>query len=350
MKRILFLALASVLMLSACASENSEEKQVLKVYNWGEYIDTDVISEFEDLYNATVIYDTYDTNELMYTKLQGGEAYDILIPTDHMVERLIAEDLVQPLDLSLIPNISNIYPDLLNRPFDPNNVYSVPYFWGNIGIIYNTTTVDLADLEKEGWAVLANPKYADRIYIYDSSRDAFMLAQKALGYSVNTTDEAEIEAAYQFLKKINDTTRPIYIDETIIDSMITEQKDLAVDFSGDAAFIISQNPNMSFYVPEEGTNVWMDSMVIPVNAPNPELAHAWINFMMDNDVATRNTIYVGYTSPNKVAFETVTAEGGDYYQNLAYGPRMDNPNDEVYRYDDALKSILADKWTRVKAE
>ena len=350
MKKLLISLFLMRMFLAGCSASNGEEKQVLKVFNWGEYIDTEVIAEFEDLYNARVIYDTYDTNELMYTKIQGGEAYDILNPTDHMVERLISEGLVQKIDLSKIPNMSNIYPELLNRPFDPNNEYSVPYFWGNIGIIYNTTTVDVADLEAEGWKVLANPKYTDRIYIYDSSRDAFMIAEKALGYSVNTTNEAEIEAAYQFLKTINDTTKPIYIDETIIDSMITEQKDLAVDFSGDAAFIISQNPNMSFYVPAEGTNVWMDSMVIPTNAPNPDLAYKWINFMMENDVATRNTIYVGYTSPNIAAFESVTGAGGDYEGNPAYGPRMNNPLDEVYRYDDALKSILADKWTRVKAE
>lgn len=349
MKKYLLGLLAVGLLLGGC-SQGGQEKEVLKVYNWGEYIDAEVIAQFEELYNCTVIYDNYDTNELMYTKIQGGEEYDVLVPTDHMVERLIQEGLVQKLDLTQIPNLSNIYPDLLNRSFDPNNTYSVPYFWGNIGIIYNTTTVDVADLEAEGWKVLANPKYADRIYIYDSSRDAFMIAEKALGYSVNTTDETEIENAYQLLKTINDTTRPIYIDETIIDSMITEQKDLAVDFSGDAAYIISQNPNMSFYVPSEGTNVWMDSMVIPTNAPNPSLAHKWINYMMDNEVATKNTEYVGYTSPNKAAFEAVTAAGGTYEGNPAYAPRMDNPNDEVYRYDDALKSILADKWTRVKAQ
>lgn len=346
----LFLGLFILSVILAGCASTQEEKQVLKVYNWGEYIDRDVIADFEQQFNATVIYDNYDTNELMYTKIQGGEAYDILVPTDHMVERLIAEGLVQKIDLTKIPNIGNVYPELLNRPFDPNNQYSVPYFWGNIGIIYNKNNVDMADLESQGWGILANPKYMDNIYIYDSSRDVFMMAEKHLGYSVNTTDEAEIEAAYQFLKTIDSTTNPIYIDETVIDAMVNGEKDIAVDFSGDAAYILSQNPDMSFYVPSEGTNVWMDSMVIPTNAPNPDLAHEWINFMMDNDVATRNTEYVGYTSPNKVAFETVTGAGGVYEGNLAYSPRMDNPNDEVYRYDDALKSILADKWTRVKAE
>ncbi len=347
-KLILTLAVMS-LALGACSSV-TEEKQVLKVYNWGEYIDTDMISAFEDEFNVEVIYETYDSNELMYTKLEGGESYDILIPTDHMVERLIQEGKVQPLDLSLIPNLVNVFPDLLNRPFDPENVYSVPYFWGNIGIIYNKNNVDVTDLESFGWNALLLEKYADQIYIYDSARDAFMIAEKALGLSVNTTDETEIESAFEWLKNLDQTTRPIYIDETIIDSMINEQKDIAVDFSGDAAYILSQNENMGFYVPEEGTNVWMDSMVIPSDSENVELAHAWINFMLDNEVATNNTIYVGYTSPVIEAFNTVTSEGGDYFENPAYEPRMDNSNDEVYVYDDALKSILADKWTRVKAE
>ncbi len=348
MKKLLLTVAVFSLVLSGCST--SSDKQVLKVYNWGEYIDPDMITEFEDLYNAEVIYETYDSNELMYTKLEGGETYDILIPTDHMVERLIKEEKVQALDLSLIPNLENIFPDLLNRPFDPNNVYSVPYFWGNIGIIYNKNNVDIADLEAEGWNVLLNTKYTDQIYIYDSARDAFMLAEKALGYSVNTTDDAEIEAAFEWLKTVDQTTRPIYIDETIIDSMINEQKDIAVDFSGDAAYILSQNENMGFFVPAEGTNVWLDNMVIPSDAENVELAHAWINFMLENDVAEKNTIYVGYTSPVIEAYRAVTSDGGDYYLNPAYTPRMDNSNDEVYVYDDALKSILADKWTRVKAE
>lgn len=350
MKKIFTSLILTLLVLTGCTSTPSPTKQVLKVYNWGEYIDTSVIADFEAKFNCTVIYDNYDTNELMYTKIQGGEVYDILVPTDHMVERLISEGLLQKLDLSKIPNLANVTPDLLNRPFDPNNQYSVPYFWGNIGIIYNNKEVPLADLEAEGWNILKNPKYADNIFIYDSARDVFMMAEKSLGYSVNTTDEAQIEAAYNWLKEVNTATRPIYLDETIIDRMISGEKALGVDFSGDAAYILSQNPDMSYFVPQEGTNIWMDSMVIPANAENPALAHEWINYMMDNDVALKNTEYVGYTSPNKYAFETVTGAGGTYEGNAAYAPRMDNPNDEVYRYNEALKSILADKWTRVKAE
>ncbi len=343
-----WIGLLSVLfILSACSSAPKRE---LKVFNWGEYIDQEVIGEFERMYNVRVIYDTYDSNELMYTKIQGGERYDILVPTDHMVERLIVEGLVQEIDLSLIPNISNLFPSMLNQPFDPGNAYSVPYFWGNIGLIYNTETVDLEDLQAQGWDVLKDEKYQDRIYIYDSARDGFMPAFKALGYSVNTEDLDQINEAYAWLLEMDDITSPIYISEEIIDAMINEQKDIAVDFSGDAAYIILENPKMGFFVPQQGTNVWMDSMVIPSNAENVDLAHLWINFMLDNDVATKNTEYVGYTSPNIVAFETVTGPGGVFEGNEAYMPRVGFMLDEVYRYNDILKERLNDLWTRVKAQ
>jgi len=346
MKKILILAL----VLGALTACTSTAKPVLKVYNWGEYIDMTVVADFEKEYNCKVIYDTYDSNELMYTKLASGEKYDILVPTDHMVQRLIAEGKIQQLDLSKITNLTNVDPGLLNRPFDPENKYSVPYFYGNIGIIFNKTVVDKAVLEAEGWDFLHDEQFKDRIYVYDSARDVFMMAYKSLGYSINTTDDAQIEAAFQWLKTMNTVTKPIYIDETLIDNMINGEKDLAVDFSGDAAYVLSQNPDMDFFVPSEGTNLWTDSMVIPTDAQNVDLAYKWINYMLRDDVALKNTEYVGYTSPVVSAFQAVTAEGGAYYQNPAYAPRLDNPLDEVHAYSPLLVSILPDKWTRVKAE
>ncbi len=346
MKKLMILALI-LGALTACTSSN---KATLKVFNWGAYIDETVITDFEKEFNCRVIYDTYDSNELMYTKLQSGEKYDILVPTDHMVERLIAEGKLQKIDLTKITNLSSVNPDLLNRPYDPNNQYSVPYFYGNIGFIYNTKNVDLADLETQGWNVLKDVKYKDRIYVYDSARDAFMMAYKSLGYSINTTDSTQIEAAFNWLKEMNTMTKPIYIDETLIDNMINGEKDLAVDFSGDAAYVLSENPDMGFFVPNEGTNLWTDSMVIPMTSENVELAHQWINFMLRDDVALKNTEYVGYTSPVTSAFDAVTSVGGIYYNNPAYAPRLGNVFDEVHAYSSELVSILSDKWTRVKAE
>lgn len=345
MKKLLILVLL-VGTLTACTAA----KKTLKVFNWGAYIDETVITDFEKAYNCHVIYDTYDSNELMYTKLQSGEKYDILIPTDHMVQRLIAEGKIQKLNLSKITNLKNVNPNLLNRPFDPNNKYSVPYFYGNIGIIYNTKVVAKADLQAQGWNVLKNVKYKNRIYVYDSARDVFMMAYKSLGYSINTTDPVQIEAAFNWLKQMNETTKPIYIDETLIDNMINGEKDIAVDFSGDAAYVLSQNADMDFFVPAEGTNIWTDSMVIPTSAQNVDLAHKWINYMLKADVALKNTEYVGYTSPVISAFDAVTAVGGVYYNNPAYAPRLNNPLDEVHAYSSELVSILSDKWTRVKAE
>ena len=346
MKKLLLGLVLVLLTVSGCATQ---EKETLKVFNWGVYIDDTVISDFEDLYNVNVIYDNYDSNESMYTKLQSGEVYDVLVPTDWMVQRLISETKLQKIDLTKLSNLDNVDPGLLNRSFDPNNQYSVPYFCGNIGIIYNKNNVDAADLE-DGWLLLNNPKYKDQIYIYDSERDVFMIAEKALGYSVNTTDDAEINAAFELLKEIDATTNPVYAVEDLIDAMVNEQKDIAVSFSGDAAYILSQNENMAFFVPEEGTNIWIDSMVIPADANNVELAHKWIDYMLDAEVALKNTEYVGYTSPVVSAYEAVVAPGGMYDGIDAYVPRLDNPLDESYNYDAALKQKLADLWIRVKAD
>ena len=346
MKKLILVLAIVLATLSACGQKT---KQTLKVFNWGVYIDETVIKDFETRYNVNVIYDNYDSNESMYTKLQSGEVYDVLVPTDWMVQRLIAENKLQKIDLTQIPNLANVDKALLNRSFDPNNQYSVPYFWGNIGIIYNKNNVAQEDL-KAGWRLLDNPKYKNQIYIYDSERDVFMIAEKTLGFSVNTTDDAQIQAAYTLLKEINNTTKPVYAVEDLIDAMVNEQKYIAVSFSGDAAYILSQNKNMAFFVPQEGTNIWMDSMVIPANAQNADMAHKWINYMLDADVALKNTKFVGYTSPVVSAFKAVTAPGGMYEGNSAYIPRLDNPKDESYTYNAALKVKLSDLWIRVKAQ
>jgi len=346
MKKLILVLAIVLATLTGCTQKT---KQTLKVFNWGVYIDETVIKDFETLYDVNVIYDNYDSNESMYTKLQSGEKYDVLVPTDWMVERLIAETKLQKIDLTKIPNLANVDKGLLNRTFDSNNQYSIPYFWGNIGIIYNKNNVDQADL-KAGWRLLDNPKYKNQIYIYDSERDVFMIAEKALGFSVNTTDDTQIQAAFELLKEINATTKPVYAVEDLIDAMVNEQKYIAVSFSGDAAYILSQNKNMAFFVPEEGTNIWMDSMVIPANAQNAALAHKWINYMLDANVALKNTEFVGYTSPVVSAYQAVVAVGGMYEGINAYVPRLDNPKDESYTYNAALKAKLSDLWIRVKAQ
>ena len=300
MKKVVAVLLAVMLLLTGCGgSAGSAEEAIakygadtLKVYNVGEYIDTMIISDFEHEFGVKIVYEVFDSNEMMYTKLQSGDSYDILVPSDYMIQRLIGEGALQELDLSVIPNIENLADEVKHLPFDPEHKYSVPYFWGSGGIVYNKNVVDQADLEA-GWEVLRNPKYAGKIYMYDSERDAFMVAFKALGYSMNTQNEAEIQDAYQWLMEQRLTMEPVYVADEVIDGMINGNKDMAVVYSGDAATILMENEEMGFYMPEEGTNMWVDCMVIPANAQNPKLAHEFINYLLDFDIAYTNSEWVG---------------------------------------------------------
>lgn len=344
MKKLTLLILIAGLTLAGC---KQTEKQTLKVFNWGVYIDETLIREFEEANNCTVIYDTFDSNETMYTKLMSGEVYDVLYPSDYMVERLIQEDLLQPLDKTALHNLDGLMPSVMNQPFDPDNTYSLPYFWGNVGLIYNVNQVDANDL-KAGWSILQNPKYAGKIYFYDSERDAFMIALKALGYSANSKDPAELDKAYQWLAKLNSTMDAVYATDDVIDNMIAGNKAIAVVYSGDAAYILQENPDMRYSVPAEGTNIWIDSMVIPANAQNPELANKWIDFMSGADAAKRNTLEVGYTTVRQDVYDDMITN--DYADNSAYTVRTDNPLDEVFRYDAEVKKIISDLWFKVKAE
>lgn len=329
-------------------SSQPVQKQTLKVYNAGEYIDPDLLTQFEEAYDCTVIYETFESNEMMYTKLSSGETYDILVPSDYMIERLIKEDYLAEIDWSLIPNSEHLLPDVMDRSYDPGNVYSVPYFWGTVGILYDTTVVDEADLA-EGWEILRNEKYAGNIYMYDSERDSFMVALKALGYSMNTTDQGQIQEAYEWLTDQRDTMDPIYAGDDVIDNMVSGNKALAVVYSGDAAYIMSENPDMAYFTPDEGTNVWYDAMVLTKDCTNTDLAHAFMNFVLDPEAALANTEFVGYTSTVRSAFDamqTTIYEGID-----AYVPDVDNENNEIFVYQETeIKKIYAELWTKVKAK
>ncbi len=320
----------------------------LKVYNAGEYIDPQINEAFEQQYGVKVIYDTFDSNELMYTKLQGGENYDILIPSDYMIERLINEDYLQELDHSLIPNMSSLAAGLNDLEYDPDHTYSVPYFWGTVGIVYNKNNVDIEDLEKEGYNILKDQKYRGHIYLYDSERDSFMVALKALGYSMNTDKEEELEAAYEWLLEVVSTMDPEIVTDEVIDAMINGNKDMAVVYSGDAAYILAQNEAMGYYLPKEGTNLWSDSMVIPQNARSPKLAHAYINYILEYENSMNNSRFVGYTSSNGEVLETLSGSGGEFETNEAYLPRMNYDYDEIFHYNSKTKKIISDFWTKVK--
>ena len=269
---------------------------VLKLYLPGEYLGENVISDFEKQYGVRVIVENFDSNEMMYTKLMAGDRYDVIIPSDYMIERLMNEDFLQPLDKSMIPNMENMSDAVLGMSYDPDNTYSIPYFWGSVGLVYNHENVDPAVIESEGWEVLRNTDYAGHIYIYDSERDSFMMAFKALGYSMNTEDPNEINDAYEWLLQMNNTMSPVYVTDEVIDGMMNGYKDIAVVYSGDAAVVLDENEDMSFYMPSQGTNIWCDAMVIPANAENPKLAHEFINYMLTYEAAFDNTETVGYTA------------------------------------------------------
>ena len=322
---------------------------VLKLYLPGEYLGENVISDFEKQYGVRVIVENFDSNEMMYTKLMAGDRYDVIIPSDYMIERLMNEDFLQPLDKSMIPNMENMSDAVLGMSYDPDNTYSIPYFWGSVGLVYNHENVDPAVIESEGWEVLRNTDYAGHIYIYDSERDSFMMAFKALGYSMNTEDPNEINDAYEWLLQMNNTMSPVYVTDEVIDGMMNGYKDIAVVYSGDAAVVLDENEDMSFYMPSQGTNIWCDAMVIPANAENPKLAHEFINYMLTYEAAFDNTETVGYTSPNAEVFEEMTTSEDLYAENAAYLPRSGYDKDEMFHDNQVLMRELSKLWIKVKA-
>ncbi len=322
--------------------------QTLYVYNWGEYTGENLIKDFEARTGATVVMENFDSNEQMYIKVANGEAYDILVPSDYMIQRMMGEELLQKLDPSKITCMDELSDAVKGLPYDPNNEYSVPYFWGTVGIVYDKTKVAIEDLEKEGFNIFLDTKYAGDIYLYDSERDSFMMALKALGYSMNTEDETELQNAYNWLVQCVETMKPEIVTDEIIDNMAQGRKALGLIYSGDATYVMSENENMGFYLPEGGTNLWSDAMVIPANAKNPDLAHEFINFVSSYEGSYDNSSYVGYTSANQDVMNDLSTNGGDYEGINAYIPRTGHDDDEVFVYNENTRKIISNLWSKVK--
>ena len=324
------------------------EGQTLYIYNWGEYTGENIISDFEEETGCTVVMENFDSNEQMYIKVANGEAYDILVPSDYMIQRLIEEGYLQKLDHSRLDCMYKLCEDVLGLPYDPENEYSIPYFWGTAGIVYDTTKVDIEDLEREGYNIFLDEKYKGDIYLYDSERDSFMMALKALGYSMNTENEDELQEAYDWLIQCVQTMEPEIVTDEIIDNMAQGRKALGLIYSGDATYVMDENEDMGYYLPETGTNLWSDAMVIPKNAKNPELAHAFINYACDYDGAYDNSSYVGYTSANQEVMDDLSGEGGDFEGINAYIPRSGNDMDEVFVYNESTRKMISNLWSKVK--
>lgn len=340
----------AMMICMAAALCGCGKKETLKLFLPGEYLGENVIADFEDEYNCKVIVETFDSNEAMMTKVQAGDKYDVLIPSDYMIERLLKENMLQKIDKSVVTRLDVLVDQVKNAGYDPNNDYSVPYFWGNAGIVYNNKNVTLEELEEQGYDIFANPKYKDRVYMYDSERDGFMIALKQLGYSCNTENDAEIEEAYQWLLAMNKATNPVYNTDEIIDNMIHGLKDLALMYSGDAVTITMENEDMSYFVPDCGTNLWIDAMVIPANAENPKLANKFLNFMLNYDQCEDGALTVCYTTPNKDVLADLTKEGGEFEGIDSYVPRANAENDELYHDNEHLRKKLAELWIKVKAK
>ena len=321
--------------------------QTLHIYMPGEYVGENFISDFEEETGAKVVMDTFDSNEQMYIKVANKDRYDILIPSDYMIQRLIQEDLLQPLDPSRIQDSMDLLDSsVLDLAYDPHNAFSVPYFWGSVGIVYDKNKVPLSDLEKEGFNIFLDSKYKGDLYLYDSERDSFMMALKALNNSMNTSDPEEINAAYNWLLRCVQEMDPEIVTDEIIDNMAQGRKALGLIYSGDAAYVMSENENIGYYLPTSGTNLWTDAMVIPKNAENVDLAYAFINYTCQYEAAYDNSSYVGYTSPNKEV-EDELAET-DFEGINAYVPRTGYKNDEVFEYNADTRKMIADMFAKVK--
>lgn len=332
--------LMAVSMISGCSSDNAEETEEeegfeaqtltvedmeyytrfkddgisINVYNWGEYISTgadegtlNVNAEFTELTGIKVNYTNYATNEELYAKLKGGgTTYDVIIPSDYMISKMIKEEMIQKLDMDNIPNFKYIMENFRNQPYDPQNEYTVPYTWGTVGIIYDSTMIDMFP-EDIDWDLLWNEDYADQILMFDNPRDAFAIAEIMLGYSINTESSEELIAAAEKLKKQKNIVQGYVMDE-IFDKMGAGEALIAPYYAGDALTIMEENEDLNFVVPKSGTNLFIDAMCIPTSSKQKEAAEMYINFMCEPDIAYANIDYICYSTPHSAAFEMLDEE------------------------------------------
>lgn len=318
----------------------------LKVFNWGEYIDEELIDQFEEEYGIHVVYDTFNTNEEMYSKISANPGlYDVICPSDYMIEKMIQNGLLQEVDWEQVPNIENIEASYMERveDFDPDNKYTVPYTWGTVGILYNKTMVDEP---VDSWDILWDKTYKNSIIMQDSVRDAFMVALKRLGYSCNSTNERELEEAMRDLKEQKDLVKAYAIDE-VRDKMINESAALGVIYSGEYLYCQEENENLAYAVPKEGSNMWFDGWVITSKAPNLENAHKWLNFLCTADAAYANFEYITYATPNAAAKAMIDSDILEDTGVFADQQTMDRC--EIFHYlGSDMEDYYYELWKQVK--
>lgn len=355
-KRVFFTLLAIVMLfgitpLTAFADNNTV---TINVYNWGQYIadgtdeSLDVIAAFEDAYpNIKVNYMTYDSNETMYTKLKtGGSSYDVIIPSDYMVEKLIEEDMLEPLDFSNIPNYGYIDKAYKDLSFDPENLYSIPYTWGCVGVIYNTKYVDEADAT--GWELLWNEEYKGKILMFDNPRDAFAISLLELGLDVNTESSADLTAAADKLKEQHPLVQE-YVMDQVFGKMERGEAWIAPYYAGDYLLMLEENPDLAFYFPEEGYNLFVDSICIPKGCEHKEEAETFINFLISPEIMGPNLEYLGYSAPS--------SEAKDYMDPEVTSNPIAYPDEDILAGGVSFSALSAEAtqqmnnlWLNVKTE
>ncbi|CDA69575.1 MAG: extracellular solute-binding protein [Bacteroides sp.] len=353
MKKLIALGLCTCMtaaLLSGCGSANKYPNGKVYVYNWGEYIDPETLDMFEKETGIQVIYDEFDTNETMYPKVEAGASnYDVVCPSDYMIQKMIDNDLLQELNWDNIPNAkANIGAQYYEQSeaFDPGNRYAVPYCWGTVGILYNKTMVDEP---VTSWSILWDEKYADSILMQDSVRDLFMVGLKSLGYSMNSTDEKELNEAKDLLIQQKPLVQAYVIDQ-VRDKMIGNEAALGVIYSGEAIFTQRENPDLEYVIPKEGTNVWIDGWVIPKNAENVENAEKFIDFMCRGDIALLNFDYITYSTPNTAA-QALIEDDDIRNSKIAFPDLSQYDGLETFSYlgDDA-DALYNDLWKEIKSK
>ena len=334
-------------------SKLRDSNVTIYVYNWGEYISDgsdgsmDVVKEFEALTGIKVEYTTFDSNESLFAKLKSGSAsYDVIIPSDYMVARLAEAGMLHKLNYENIPNFSKYVDDSFKNPeYDKQNEYSVPYMWGTVGLIYNTKYVDEADVAEQSWSLLWNEKYAGKILMFDNSRDAFAIACKKLGYSMNTTNTEELSEAAAELAKQREVVQA-YVMDQIFDKMVEENAWIAPYYAGDYLSMHEDNENLAFYIPKEGTNLFTDAMCIPTTSKNKEAAEMFINFMCEPVVSAANSEYIWYSTPISAARELIDPALSE--SEIAYPSDEAKKNMERFtNLSDEANQFMDDLWISV---
>ncbi|WP_237037423.1 ABC transporter substrate-binding protein [Mediannikoviicoccus vaginalis] len=342
--KILICLIISVVLLGGCGKNKDIAGEKLYVYNWGEYIDESILKDFEKETGIKVIYETFTQNEDMYMRIkEGGSNYDVVVPSDYMIERMISEDMLMEMDMSKLSNFKNIGEDYLNMEYDPEQKYSVPYFWGTVGILYNKKMVK----EKpESWSVLWDKKYKDNIIMMDSTRDSIGIALIKDGYSMNSRNMKELEQAKNDLIEQKKIVMAYLVDE-IKSQMVNEEAALAPVYTGDAIVAMNENENLDYVIPKEGSNIWFDAMVIPKEAKNVENAYKFIDYVLRPEVSAKIAEYVEYSTPNTEAYKLL--ENDLNFKEVAYPDLSQYPNLEVFKNPSDYNKVFTDIWAEVKA-